>query len=96
MPVSADEAVEQKNFEWTVLNCMSYKRFFLKNRSILRTKQPPPLQWILLKYEYEGRGNANVSCPRKLPKLSADWRGAERVGQRLFNYIDDNAEINKL
>jgi hypothetical protein len=23
-------------------------------------------------------------------------RGAERVGQRLFNYIDDNAEINKL
>jgi hypothetical protein len=23
-------------------------------------------------------------------------RGAELVGQRLFNYIDDNAEINKL
>jgi hypothetical protein len=23
-------------------------------------------------------------------------RGAERVGQRLFNFIDDNAEINKL
>ncbi len=39
----------------------------------------------------EGRGNANVSRLRK-----GIGRGAERVGQRLFNYIDDKAEINKL